>query len=50
VSDHFTGEGGMKDEQLYMSVEEQQHALRDAGFSKLRLVLLKGGLALHHAT
>jgi SAM-dependent methyltransferase len=50
VSDHFAGEGGMRDDQLYMSVEEQQHALHTAGFSSLRLVLRKGGMVLHRAT
>ncbi|MDP3758929.1 MAG: class I SAM-dependent methyltransferase [Ramlibacter sp.] len=50
VCDHFAGEGGMQNEQLYMSVVEQQRALRDAGFANIRLVLQKGGLVLHHAT
>lgn len=50
VCDHFVGEGGMSNEQLYMSVEEQQSALRDAGFVNVSLLLIKGGLALHRAS
>ena len=49
VCDHFAGEGGMSNQQLYMSVEEQQSALRGAGFANVSLLLLKGGLALHRA-
>jgi SAM-dependent methyltransferase len=50
LCDHFSGEGGMTNEQLYMSVEEQQSALRRAGFAEVELLLLKGGLVLHRAT
>ena len=50
VCDHFVGEGGMKNEQLYMTVEEQQQALFAAGFVSVSQLMLKGGLALHHAT
>ena len=50
VCDHFVGEGGMSNEQLYMSVEEQQAVLRGAGFANVSMLLLKGGLALHRAT
>jgi len=50
VCDHFAGEGGMSNERLYMSVEEQQSTLRGAGFANISLSLLKGGLALHRAT
>ncbi|HEX7649219.1 MAG TPA: class I SAM-dependent methyltransferase [Noviherbaspirillum sp.] len=50
VCDHFCGEGGMSNDQLYMSVEEQRQALMDAGFTKVEQVLLKGGLVLHRAT
>jgi ubiquinone/menaquinone biosynthesis C-methylase UbiE len=50
VCDHFAGEGGMKDDQLYMSVSEQAQALVDAGFSTVEQVILKGGLVLHRAT
>jgi len=50
VCDHFVGEGGMKDEQLYMTAEEQRQALAAAGFGSVQQVMLKGGLVLHHAT
>lgn len=49
VCDHFTGEGGMKNEALYMSVVEQRQALIAAGFSSVHQVMTKGGLVLHHA-
>lgn len=49
VCDHFAGEGGMKNEVLYMSVAEQRQALLAAGFSSVRQVMTKGGLVLHHA-
>ena len=44
LCDHFAGEGGMTNDQLYMSVEEQQSALRRAGFTEVEVLLLKGGL------
>lgn len=50
VCDHFFGEGGMSNDQLYMSVAEQRQALLDAGFGSVEQVMLKGGLVLHHAT
>jgi len=50
VCDHFAGEGGMKNEQLYMTVAEQKAALVSAGFSKVMQLLLKGGLVLHCAS
>ncbi len=49
VCDHFAGEGGMKNDQLYMSVSEQSNALANAGFAVEQL-LHKGGLVLHRAT
>ena len=49
VCDHFCGEGGMENDQLYMSVEEQQVALSAAGFSQIAQLLNKGGLVLHRA-
>jgi len=49
VCDHFVGEGGVTNDQLFMSVEEQQEALRAAGFGTVRLVALRGSLVLHHA-
>jgi SAM-dependent methyltransferase len=50
VCDHFFGEGGMSDDQLYMSVAEQRQALLAAGFDSVQQVMLKGGLVLHQAT
>ncbi len=49
VCDHFLGEGGLSDDQLYMTVDEQGEALRRAGFADVEAVLVKGGLALHRA-
>jgi SAM-dependent methyltransferase len=48
VCDHFVGEGGMKNDQLYMTVSEQFNALASAGFVVEQL-FLKGGLVLHRA-
>ena len=50
VCDHFVGEEGMKNDQLYMTVDEQKAALVSAGFSKVEQLLLKGGLVLHCAS
>ena len=50
VGDHFAGDAGMENEQLYMSVEEQRHALLGAGFLRVEEVLVEGGLVLHRAT
>jgi SAM-dependent methyltransferase len=50
VCDHFVGEGGMKNDQLYMTVDEQKAALVSAGFCKVEQLLLKGGLVLHCAS
>ena len=49
VCDHFFGEGGMKNNQLYMSIEEQRQALLAGGFQSVKQVKLEGGLVLHHA-
>lgn len=46
VCDHFAGEGGKPDTELYMTVEEQGQVLRQAGFSPVTLLLQKHGLAL----
>lgn len=50
VCDHFAGAGGMKNDQLYMTVEEQRVALQDAGFARVEPVLLKRGLMLYAAS
>jgi SAM-dependent methyltransferase len=49
VCDHFLGEGGLSNDQLYMTVDEQRDALRRAGFADVEAVLVKGGLVLHRA-
>ncbi|WOB08232.1 class I SAM-dependent methyltransferase [Piscinibacter gummiphilus] len=49
VCDHFFGEGGMTNDRLYMTVDEQREALRAAGFTDIEQLLLKGGLVLHQA-
>ncbi|MEM7017049.1 MAG: class I SAM-dependent methyltransferase [Pseudomonadota bacterium] len=49
VCDHFVGEGGMTNEQLYMTIDEQKQVLLDAGFDKIEQVMLKGGLVMHKA-
>lgn len=47
VCDHFFGDGGMKNDQLYMTVAEQRAALFSAGFSTAEQLLLKESLVLH---
>ena len=49
VCDHFAGEGGQSNDQLYMRIEEQRAALSDAGFVEIEPLLVKGGLILHSA-
>jgi SAM-dependent methyltransferase len=50
VCDHVAGGGGMADDQLYMTVDEQAAALAAAGFGVVEQLLLKGGLVLHRAS
>lgn len=50
VSDHVFGDGGLPNEQLYMTVAEQQAALLAAGFSKVEKVAAFGSLVMHRAT
>jgi cyclopropane fatty-acyl-phospholipid synthase-like methyltransferase len=50
VSDHFFGEGGLRNDQLYMTVAEHRNALLRAGFSEVRQVTTVGSLVLHRAT
>jgi len=50
VCDHFAGDGGMRNTELYMSVEEQRHALKSAGFRFVEQILTRGGLVLHRAS
>jgi len=50
VSDHFFGEGGLKNDHLYMTVAEQQESLVKAGFASVRQVATAGSLVMHCAT
>ena len=49
VCDHFAGEGGMTDRELFMTPTEQEAAIREGGFSAVELLMLKGGLVLFRA-
>lgn len=49
MCDHFYGEGGMSNDRLYMTVDEQRLSLLEAGFTDVAQVLLKSGLVLHRA-
>lgn len=50
VSDHFFGEHGLPNDQLYMTVAEQRDALMNAGFSQVHKVAAAGTLVMHRAT
>ncbi len=50
VCDHYCGEGGMANDQLYMTVAEQQAALLGAGFECVERLLHKGGMVLQRAS
>lgn len=50
VCDHYAGDGGMKNDQLYMSVAEQRDALLTAGFNQVEQIMIKGGLVMHRAS
>ena len=47
--DHYSGQDGMANSQLYMSVEDQRKALFSAGFGMVDTLLIKSGMALHLA-
>jgi ubiquinone/menaquinone biosynthesis C-methylase UbiE len=49
VCDHYFGDDGMTNNQMYMIVEEQFNALSTAGFSNVKCVLQKNGLVLNRA-
>jgi len=49
VADHFCGEGGMSNAQLYMSCDEQRQVLGSAGFADVTRVESSGSLVLHRA-
>jgi ubiquinone/menaquinone biosynthesis C-methylase UbiE len=50
VCDHFSGPGGMTNDQLYMTAAEQKSAIEAAGYQQVTQVLLKRGMVLHRAT
>ena len=47
--DHYSGQSGMKNNQLYMSIEEQRQSLEAASYS-YKEILNKGGRCLYNAT
>jgi predicted methyltransferase len=49
VSDHSFGEGGLQNDQLYMTVAQQREALLTAGFSNVEEVAAAGTLVMHRA-
>ena len=50
ICDHYYGEGGQDNSELYMSIEEHIQALHSGGFTMVSQVMIKGGLALFRAT
>ncbi len=49
VCDHFVGEDGMSNDQLFMSIAEQRDALLAAGFSRVEQLMVEESLVLHRA-
>jgi len=49
VCDHHSGNGGLQNDQLYMSLEEQRLSLNSAGY-EVADILIKGGRSLFHAS
>ncbi|MEY4560896.1 MAG: hypothetical protein RLZZ618_173 [Pseudomonadota bacterium] len=49
VADHHCGDGGMTNNDLFMTVAEQHEALLDAGFTRVDGLLQHGGMVLHAA-
>lgn len=49
VCDHFCGEGGFSNDQLYMTIEEQGTALREAGFPDVQPIARAGTMVMHRA-
>jgi len=50
VSDHYLGDGGLQNAQLYMTMAEQQAVLLGAGFSSVERVAAFGSMVMHSAT
>ena len=49
VSDHYAGDGGMSNTDLYMTVEEHREALALAGYRSISELKHKGGMVLNSA-
>jgi len=49
VSDHYAGEGGMSNTELYLSIEEHLEALALAGYGSIHELMRKGGMVLNSA-
>jgi len=49
VCDHFVGEGGMSNTELFMTAEEQEAALRQAGFETVERLLTLGSVVMFRA-
>ena len=49
VCDHYCGEDGMKNDQLYMTIVESRECLMQAGY-RVTEILVKGGRVLNRAT
>jgi SAM-dependent methyltransferase len=49
MCDHFVGDGGMTNRELYMTPEEHATALKDGGFAQAPVLLQSGGLILFRA-
>lgn len=47
--DHFCGDGGQTNSELYMTKAEQRASLVDAGFAQVELIKSEGPLAMHRA-
>ena len=49
VSDHFSDPGGLENTELYLTRDEQQTALQQAGFASVERLAVAGTLVLHRA-
>ncbi len=49
LNDHYYGEDGMSNNELYMTREEQLQSLVSAGFTNIQTLLIKGGMSLYVA-
>lgn len=49
VCDHYAGDAGMKNTELYMTIEEHLEALASAGYQSVSELKRKGGMVLNSA-